>query len=142
MTAKKIVQIVGSALGVLMVLMFVFILAIVGFGLYTVKNSESAEKAQDFLRKNEKLKQDIGEVKNFGNLVMASINDRDGNTEVTMKLKVYGERKTVNASVDLMLVQGNTWRITSASYVNSNGQKINLLDPYDTKVLIPSLLIA
>ena len=142
MTAKKIVQIVGSALGVLMVLMFVFILAIVGFGLYTVKNSESAEKAQDFLRKNEKLKQDIGEVKNFGNLVMASINDRDGNTEVTMKLKVYGERKTVNASVDLMLVQSNTWRITSASYVNSNGQKINLLDPYDTKVLIPSLLIA
>lgn len=142
MTAKKIVQIVGSALGVLMVLMFVFILAIVGFGLYTVKNSESAEKAQDFLRKNEKLKQDIGEVKDFGNLVMASINDRDGNTEVTMKLKVYGERKTVNASVDLMLVQGNTWRITSASYVDSNGQKINLLDPYDTKVLIPRLLIA
>jgi Cytochrome oxidase complex assembly protein 1 len=142
MTAKKIVQIVGIALSVLMVLMFVFILAIVGFGLYTVKNSEAAEKAQDFLRKNEKLKQDIGEVKNFGNIVMASINDRDGNTEVSMKLKVFGERKTVNATVDLMLVQTNTWRITSASYVDSNGQKINLLDPYDTKILIPSLLIA
>jgi archaellum component FlaG (FlaF/FlaG flagellin family) len=142
MTAKKIVQIVGSALAGLVVLMLVFLLAIVGFGLYTVKNSEPAEKAQDFLRKNEKLKQDIGEVKNFGNIVMASINDRDGNTEVTMKLKVFGERKTVNASVDLMLVQGNTWRITSASYVNANGQKIELLDPYDTKVLIPSLLTA
>jgi hypothetical protein len=142
MTTKNIVKIVGSVLGALTVLLLLFILAIVGFGLYTVKNSESAEKAQDFLRKNEKLKQDIGEVKNFGNIVMASLNDRDGNTEVSMKLKVYGERKTVNATVDLMLVQGNAWRVTSASYVNSNGQTINLLDPYDTKVLIPSLLIA
>ena len=142
MTAKKIMEIVATALGALTILMFLFLLAIVGFGLYTVKNSDSAEKAKDFLRKNEKLKQDIGEVKNFGNLVTASINDRDGNTEVTMKLKVYGERKTVNASVNLMLVQSNTWRITSASYVDSNGQKVNLLDPYDTKVLIPSLLTA
>ena len=139
MTAKKIMEIVATALGALTILMFLFLLAIIGFGLYTVKNSESAEKAKDYLRRNEQLKQDIGEVKNFGNIIMASINERNGNTEVTMKLKVFGERKTVNASVDLMLVQGNTWRVTSASYVNSNGQTIPLLDPYDTKVLIPGL---
>jgi hypothetical protein len=143
MTAKKIVQIVGGALVGLLVLMFVFLLAIVGFGLYTVKNSDSTEKAKDYLRKSEKLKQDIGEVKDFGNIVTASINDRNDNTEVTLKLKVFGEKKTVNASVDLMLVQGNTWRVTSASYINSNGEKIPLLDPYDTKVTkvpIPSLI--
>jgi len=140
MTAKKIMQMVGGVLVVLTVLLLAFILAIVGFGLYTVKNSESAEKAQDYLRKNEKLRQDIGEVQKFGNIVTAAINVRDGNSEVTLKLKVFGERKTVNATVDLMLVQGNAWRITSASYVNSNGQKINLLDPYDTKVPIPSLI--
>ena len=139
MTAKKIVQIAGSVFVALTVLMLLFVLAIVGFGLYTVKNSESAEKAKDYLRTNEKLKQDIGEVKNFGNIVTAAINERNGNTEVTMKLKVVGERETVNATVDLMLVQGNTWRITSASYVNTNGPKVNLLDPYDTKVPIPSL---
>jgi hypothetical protein len=140
MTAKKIMQIVGSVFGVLLVLMLAFLLAIVGFGLYTVSNSESADKAKDYLKRNEKLKQDIGEVKEFGNIVTASINERNGNSEVTLKLKVFGERKTVNATVDLMLVQGNVWRVTSASYVNLLGQKIALLDPYDTRVLIPRLI--
>jgi len=142
MTTKKIMLIVGSVLLVLTVLTALFLTAIVVFGLYTVKNSDSAEKAKDYLRGNERLKQDIGEVKDFGNIVTASINDRDGNSEVTLKLKVIGEQKTVNATVDLILVQGNAWRVTSASYVNSLGQKIPLLDPYDTKVTkvpIPSL---
>jgi hypothetical protein len=142
MTTKKTMLIVGSVLLVLTVLTALFLTAIVVFGLYTVKNSDSAEKAKDYLRGNERLKQDIGEVKDFGNIVTASINDRDGNSEVTLKLKVIGEQKTVNATVDLILVQGNAWRVTSASYVNSLGQKIPLLDPYDTKVTkvpIPSL---
>jgi len=140
MTAKKIVQIVGGVFVALMVLVLVFIVAIVVFGLYTVKNSESTEKAKDYLRRSEKLKQDIGEVKDFGNIVMASLNERNGDSEVSLKLKVIGERKTVNATVDLMLVQGNTWRVTSASYINSLGQKIALLDPYDTMVSIPGLI--
>src|ERR1043165_2583383 len=109
------------------------------FGVLSDNNSEPAEKAKTYLRNNEKLKQDVGEVQNFGNIVTAAINDRNGNSEVTLKLKVIGEKKTVNATVDLMLVQGNSWRVTSASYVNSNGQSVKLLDPYETKVLIPSL---
>ena len=139
MTAKKIVFGVGIVLTVLAVLAAIFVVVIVYFGLYTVNNSEPAEKAKAYLRSNEKLKQDIGEVQNIGNVETAAINDRNGNNEVTLKLKVFGEKKTVNATVNLMLVPGNTWRITSASYVNSNGQTIPLLDPYDTKVLIPSL---
>jgi archaellum component FlaG (FlaF/FlaG flagellin family) len=140
MNAQKIMLTTGSVLVVLALLTTIFLIAIVFFGLYTVSNSESAEKAEDYLRKSEKLKEDIGEVQKFGNIVTAAINDRNGNSEVTLKLKVFGERKTVNATVDLMLVQGNAWRVTSASYVNSNGENIKLLDPYDTKVLIPSLI--
>ena len=139
MIKKKSVFVVGGVLVVPALLTTIFIVVIVFLGLYTVKNSESAEKAQDYLRQSEKLKQDIGEVQKFGNIVTAAINDRNGNSEVTLKLKVFGEHKTVNATVDLMLVQGNAWRVTSASYVNSNGQTVKLLDPYDTKVLIPSL---
>lgn len=139
MTTKKIIVIVGSVLIGLTVLILGFLVTIVGLGLYAVKNSESAEKAKDYLRKNEKLKQDIGEVKDFGSIVTASVDVRDGNNEVTLKLKVIGEKKTVNATVALILVQGNAWRVTSASYINSNGEKIPLLDPYDTKVLIPRL---
>ena len=139
MIKRKIFFVVGGVLVALALLTTVFVVVIVFFGLYTVKNSESAEKAKAYLRSNEKLKQDIGEVQNFGNIVTAALNDRNGNSEVTLKLKVFGERKTVNATVDLMLVQGNTWRVTSASYVNSNGQSVKLLDPYDTKVLVPRL---
>ena len=139
MIRKKSVFVVGGVLVALALLTTIFIVVIVFLGLYTVKNSESAEKAQDYLRRSEKLKQDIGEVQKFGNIVTAAINDRNGNSEVTLKLKVFGERKTVNATVDLILVQGNAWRVTSASYVNSNGQTVKLLDPYDTKVQIPSL---
>jgi len=139
MIKKKSVFVVGGVLVALALLTTIFIVVIVFLGLYTVKNSESAEKAQDYLRRSEKLKQDIGEVQKFGNIVTAAINDRNGNSEVTLKLKVFGEHKTVNATVDLMLVQGNAWRVTSASYVNSNGQTVKLLDPYDTKVLMPSL---
>lgn len=139
MIKKKSVFVVGGVLVALALLTTIFIVVIVFLGLYTVKNSESAEKAQDYLRRSEKLKQDIGEVQKFGNIVTAAINDRNGNSEVTLKLKVFGERKTVNATVDLMLVQGNAWRVTSASYVNSTGQTVKLLDPYDTKVLMPSL---
>ena len=139
MTKKKIVLVVGGMLAVLAVVILVFILGIFFLGFYTVKNSESAEKAKAYLRTNEKLKQDIGEVQNFGNIVTGAINDRNGDSEVTLKLKVFGARKTVNATVNLMLVQSNTWRVTSASYVDANGEKINLLDPYDTKVQIPSL---
>jgi hypothetical protein len=139
MIKKKSVFVVGGVLVALALLTTIFIVVIVFLGLYTVKNSESAEKAQDYLRRSEKLKQDIGEVQKFGNIVTAAINDRNGNSEVTLKLKVFGERQTVNATVDLMLVQGNAWRVTSASYVNSNGQTVKLLDPYDTKVLMPSL---
>jgi membrane-bound ClpP family serine protease len=139
MTTKKIVIIVGGVLLALTVLILGFLVTIGGLWLYAVKNSESAQKAKDYLRNNEKLKQDIGEVKDFGSIVTASVDMSDGKNEVTVRLKVIGEKKTVNATVALILVQGNAWRVTSASYVNSSGQKIPLLDPYDTKVQIPLL---
>ena len=139
MTTKKIMVIVGSVVLGLTVLIAGFLVTIVGLGLYAVKNSESAEKAKDYLRNNEKLKQDIGEVKDFGSIVIPSVEVRDGNNYVTLRLKVIGEKKTVNATVVVILVQGNVSRVASASYVNSSGQKIPLLDPYDTKVQIPRL---
>jgi len=134
MTTKKIMLIVGGVVLVLAVVAASFVVAIVGLGLYSVRNSESAEKAKDYLRRSEKLKQDIGEVKEFGSIVPAKVNLDGGSNEVSLKLKVVGERKTVNATVDLVLVQGNAWRVTSASYVNTLGQEIPLLDPYETKV--------
>ena len=90
----------------------------------------------------EQLKQDIGEVKDFGSIVTGSVSLSGGAGHAKINLKVIGDRKTVNASVDLVLVSGSSWRVSAASYVNDSGQTIDLLDPYDTRLLIPLLLIA
>ena len=140
MTTKKIVLIVASVVVVLGFVVVLFVGGIVGFALYQFGNSEAAVKAKDFLRTSEKLKHDIGEVKDFGSIVTGGINFSGGSGRATINLKVIGEQKTVNASVDLVLVKGSTWRVSSASYVNESGQAIDLLDPYDTQILIPPLV--
>jgi len=140
MTTKKIVLIVGGVVVALGFLVALFVGGIVGFALYSVGNSEAAVKAKDFLRKSDKLKADIGEVKDFGSIVTGSVTVHNGEGEATLNLKVVGDRKTVNASVHLVMVSGSTWRVSSASYINTAGQKIDLLDPYDSSVQIPLLI--
>lgn len=140
MTTKKIVLIVGGVVVVLGFLVVCFVAAIAGFVLYQVGNSEAAAKAKDFLRHNEELKRDIGAVTDFGSIVTGNIKLHNGSGEATLHLKVIGEQKTVNATVDLVLVRGSAWRVSSASYISASGQTIDLLDPYDTQVFSPVLI--
>lgn len=140
MTTKKIVLIIGGVVVVLGLVVAIFVGGIVGLALYSVGNSEAAARAKDFLRNSEKLKQDIGQVKDFGSLVTGSVNLHNGSGEATLNLKAIGERKTVNASVHLILVSGSAWRVSAASYEDDHGQTIDLLDPYDSQVLIPPLI--
>jgi len=140
MTTKKIVLIIGSVVVVLGLLVVLFVGGIVGFALYQVGNSQAALKAKDFLRNSEKLKSDIGEVKDFGSIVTGSVSRQDGNGEATVKIEVISEKKSVVASVHLVLVSGSSWRVSSASYVNESGQTVELLDPYDSKLLTPRLI--
>ena len=137
MTTKKILLIVGGVVLVLGFLVVCFVGAIVGFALYSVGNSEAAVRAKDFLRNNEKLKTETGEVKDFGKIVTGSINLAGNEGQATLHLKVIGERETVNATVEMVLVSGGAWRVSSASCVNASGTTINLLDPYDTRIFIP-----
>jgi len=139
MTTKKIVLMVAAVVVVLALLAGVFIGGIVGLALYQVGNSEAAAKAKDYLRNSDKLTDDIGEVKDFGSVVTGSVNVVNNNGEATLHLKVIGERKTVNAAVDLIYTNGSAWRVSAASYVSSSGQTIDLLDPYDSKIPVPLL---
>jgi len=116
-----------------------FVGAIVGFALYSLNRSEAAARGRDFLRKNEKLQADIGPVKDFGRIVTGSAMPREDTSTATLHFKVIGERKTVNVTVQLML-SNRAWVVTEAYYDNSSGQMIQLLDPYDTKRLIPLLV--
>lgn len=139
MTTKKVLLMIGGVVLVLAFLVICFVGAIVGFALYQVSNSEAADRARDFLSKNEKLQADIGKVEDFGNIVTGKVRLNDGTGQATLNLKVIGERQTVNASVELLL-SNRMWSVISARYVNSSGQTIPLLDPYDTRILIPLLI--
>lgn len=140
MTTKQIVLSVSGVVALLGVVVLCFVGAIVGFALYQVSNSEATAKAKDFLRTNEKLKMEIGNIKDFGRIVTGSANLHNGSGEATLNLKVIGDQKTVNATVHLILVTGSAWRVSSASFVSDSGQTVELLDPYDSHILAPLLI--
>ena len=140
MTTKKILLIVGGVVIALGLVVALFVGGIVGLALYSVGNSEAAEKAKDFLRTSVKLKQDIGEVKDFGSIITGSVNVSDANGQATLNLKVIGAEETVNASVNLVYINRGDWRVTSATYVNKHGETIDLLNPYETKIPVPLLI--
>ena len=142
MTTKKIVIIIVTVVIVLVLLGALVIGGIVGMVFYTMDNSEAAVTAKDFLRSNEKLKQDIGEVKGFGKFVTGNINTTNGDGTAQLNLKVIGERKEVNASVELIFRSGHPWRVTAASYRNQAGDTIDLLNPYDAPTSTSQILKA
>lgn len=135
MSTKKIVLIIVGIVAVLGFLVALFVGGIVWFAFSTMNNSEAAETARTYLRTNETLKQDIGEVKDFGSFPTGNINVQNQSGEATLNLKVYGERKTVNATVSLAYRSTQNWRVTEAWY-DSDGRKVFLKAPYD--VPLPS----
>ena len=141
MPAKKIIIVIASIVVVLAVLVALSVGGIVALTRYSMGHSEAATTAQTFLRNNDKLKQDIGEIRDFGSMVTSSINTHNAPGEATLTLKVIGARKTVKATVDLIYLRGKNWRVTSASYTNEAGSTIELFDPYESRLKpqIPSL---
>ena len=140
MTTKKIIIIVVAVAIMMGLLVVVFAGGIVGFAFYSIGHSEAAITAKDFLKNNQKLKDEIGDIKDFGSFVTGNINVHNDNGDATLNIKVIGERKTVNASVDMVYRSGRPWRVSSATYVNDAGQTVNLLNPYDTHKFIPQLV--
>jgi cytochrome oxidase complex assembly protein 1 len=131
MSTKKIILIVLGVFAVLGVIAVLFAGGILWFTFSTINKSEAAETARVYLRSNEKLKQDIGAVKDFGSFVTGSINVQNANGDATIKLKVYGERKTVSATVDLMYRSNRAWRVTGARY-ESDGHTVDLMSAYES----------
>ena len=131
MTTKKIVVIIVSILVVLGLIAALVVGGIVGAVFYGINNSEAAGVAKEFLKTNEKLKQDVGQVKDFGSFITGNVNITNGDGNAQLNLKVIGERKTVNATVELVFRSGHQWRVMAASYRNEAGETIDLLNPYD-----------
>lgn len=139
MTTKRIVILVGVAVVAVGFLVVLFVGGIVGFALYTVGNSDAAVTAKDFLRNNQRLKDDIGEVQDFGTFVSGSVNVHNSNGDATIGLKVIGERRAVNATVGLAYRDGRPWRVVSASYISEGGRTIDLINAYEAQQRLPLL---
>jgi hypothetical protein len=133
MTTKQIVVIIVSIVIVFCLIIVLFVGGIIGIVFYGMSNSDAAHVAKDFLRNNERLKQDIGGIKDFGSFVTGNINLNQGDGTAQLNLKVIGERKQVNAAVELMYRSGHQWRVTAASYKNEAGEMIDLLNPYESR---------
>ncbi|HEV7905775.1 MAG TPA: cytochrome c oxidase assembly factor Coa1 family protein [Pyrinomonadaceae bacterium] len=132
MSTKKILLIVGGIFTVLLILVGLFVGSIMWVAFSTIGKSEAAQTAKAFLQQNEKLKSDIGEVREFGFWVTGNINSSNSNGEATLNLKVVGAKKTVPASVNLTYRGGREWRVVEASYRNDAGQTVDLFDAYGT----------
>jgi hypothetical protein len=131
MTTKKILLIIGGIIATLVLLVAIFVGAIVGIVFYSINNSAATQTAKEFLKKNETLKQDIGEVKDFGTFITGSVKGRNADGSAILFLKVIGEKKTVNATVSLTYRDGSDWRVIDASYKTAEGKTIELLKKYE-----------
>lgn len=129
MSTKKIILIIVGIVAALALIVALFVGAIAWFTFHTIANSEAAEASRTFLRNNETLKQDIGEVKDFGSFITGNINTQNSDGEATLYLKVVGEKRTVNARVDLSYRNNRSWRVTGASY-DRDGQTVDLVQGY------------
>ena len=136
MSTKKIILIIAGIVSVLVLIIALFVVAIGWFVFRTIGNSEAAETARTYLRNDEQLKQDIGEVKDFGSFVTGQVNVHNTDGEATLHIKVIGERKVVNATVDLSFRSNRNWRVTGASY-ERDGQTIDLMRPYEAPAASP-----
>lgn len=131
MSTRKIILIILGIFAALCLIVALFVGGIAWFVFHTIGSSEAADTARTYLRNSEKLKQDIGEVKDFGWLVTGNINVSNGDGVATLYIKVIGEKRTVNARADLSYRSNRNWRVTGASY-DRDGQTIELMQPYDT----------
>jgi hypothetical protein len=129
MSTKKIILIIAGIMGVLALVAALFVGAIAWFAFHTINKSEPAKQARTYLRNNEILKQDIGEVKDFGWFITGNINVQNSDGVATLYLKVIGEKRNVNARVDLSYRNSSAWRVTGASY-DRGGQTIDLMQSY------------
>lgn len=126
MSGKKIAAIVISALVALLLLVVLFVGGMVAVFFYSFGQSDAATTAKEFLRRNDRLARDIGDVRDFGWFVTGSIRTNDGAGDANLNLKAIGERGSVNASVMLRSSTGGAWRVVRASYTNEAGQIIEL----------------
>ncbi|MFL6227593.1 MAG: thioredoxin family protein [Pyrinomonadaceae bacterium] len=131
MTTKKVVLIAVGVLGGLALVVALVAGAILGYVFYSLDHSEAAQTAKSFLRNSDKLKQDVGAVRDFGWFTTGSVNAQGALGNAELHLKTNGERASVNATVVLSSRSGREWRVVDAYYDDSAGRRVYLTKNFD-----------
>jgi thioredoxin 1 len=140
MSTKKILLIVFGVVATLGLVVALFVGGVVWVAFSAIGKSEAALASKTFLRQNEKLKSDIGEVRDFGFFVTGNINSHNADGEASLNLKVIGTRKTATASVNLTYRNGREWIVVGASYINDAGKLVKLVDNYEDDSTVEAFL--
>jgi thioredoxin 1 len=130
MSTKKAVLVAAGILSAVALVIALFAGTIVGFVFYTIGNSGAAQTAKTFLRQNEKLRREIGEVRDFGYFTTGDIKTQGSMGTAELRMKVFGAKKTVNTTVDLAQGRGE-WRVIDAFYDDETGQRVFLTKAFD-----------
>src|SRR5437868_2970519 len=138
MSNAKLFLLVGGLIAGLCLLILLFVGTIAGIVFYSIGHSAATQTAENFLRRNETLKQDIGEVREFGWFVSGRINAQGPDGGAGLRLKAIGTRRSAWTTVQLAYRNGGDWRVVGAWYVNAAGRTVPLLDPYNYETGAPS----
>jgi thioredoxin 1 len=112
-------------------LIALFVGSILGVVFYSIGSGEAADTAKAFLRGNQRLKQDVGDVRDFGYFPTGNIKTQGAAGDASLTLKVIGARKTVNATVLMAYRSGREWRVVDAYYDNEAGDRVALTSNFD-----------
>ena len=127
--ARTIRKAIYVVFGIIAAILLAGTLVVGGIFLFTfraVGNSQAANTARNYLRNNETLKKDIGEVKDFGWFIVFDFNNREQDGDATLWIKVIGEKKTVGPEVKLAYHENGPWQVTGASY-DRDGTTVDLM---------------
>ncbi|MCA1629742.1 MAG: hypothetical protein LC785_14190 [Acidobacteria bacterium] len=130
MSTKKAVLVAAGILSAVALLVALFAGAIVGFVFYTIGNSAAAQTARTFLRQNDKLRGEIGEVRDFGYFTTGDIKTQGSMGTAELRMKVIGAKKIANTTVNLAQGRGE-WRVVDAFYDDASGQRVFLTKAFD-----------
>jgi uncharacterized RDD family membrane protein YckC len=79
--------------------------------IFSIKNSAAYQTATQFLAYNEKVKRQIGEVRDFGAFPGGAIQFENGYGHAVLNITVYGLKDRVSAQVLLIKEPGKMWEV-------------------------------
>ena len=91
-----------------------------------IKESEPFKIASSFVKENQQIKDDLGEVTETSPWFPSSLKTSGSTVQVQLTLRVEGKNGTGKAYVTLVYLR-DRWQITAASYENRQGKVIPLI---------------